>query len=69
MKVAVNKDPQVFTKKGSKRIHIVAQKHGENVNLVACAKKEYVIPPTIQFIGVRNNPAWEKNYLQGLRPR
>jgi len=45
---------RVLAKKGSKRVHLVAPEHGENVTIVACGSATgIVIPPMIIFKGQR----------------
>jgi len=44
----------VLAKKGSKRVHLVAPEHGENVTVVACGSASgLVIPPMVIFKGQR----------------
>ena len=65
-RLQLHKDPEVFAKKGSKRVHIVAKEHGESVTIVACGNAiGSAIPPMILFSGVRKNPAWERDLPTG----
>ena len=51
-------------KKGSKHIHIVAKKHGENITIVASSNgTRYVIPHLVLFSVVRKNPGGKKVHL------
>jgi hypothetical protein len=46
-----------LAKKGSKRVHIVAPEHGENVTIVACRSAVgNAIPPMVIFRGKRRKP-------------
>jgi len=56
--LAVHHQQKVLAKTGSKRVHLVAPEHGENVTVVACANAVgNVIPPIIIFKGKRRNDA------------
>lgn len=48
---------QVLAGKGSKRVHLVAPEHSENVTIVACGNAMgNAIPPMIIFKGIRRRP-------------
>ncbi|KAK9679583.1 hypothetical protein QE152_g39876 [Popillia japonica] len=52
----------VLAKKGTKRMHLVAPEHGENVSIVAYANASGVaIPSTVLFKGQRMKPEWKDN--------
>jgi hypothetical protein len=54
--LAVHHQQKVLAKTGSKRVHLVAPEHGENVTIVACGNAMgNVIPPMIIFKGKRRN--------------
>jgi len=52
--LSLHHQQKVLAKKGSKRVHLVAPEHGENVTIVACGSASgIVIPPMIIFKGQR----------------
>ena len=52
----------VLAKKGSKRVHMVASEHAENVTIVACVNAVgWAIPPMIIFKGKRGKPEYSDN--------
>ena len=56
--LSLHHQQKVLAKKGSKRVHLVAPEHGENVTTVACGTATgIVIPPMIIFKGQRKNLA------------
>jgi len=56
--LAIHHQQKVLAKTGSKRVHLVAPEHGENVTVVACGNAlGNVVPPMIIFKGKRRNDA------------
>lgn len=56
----------VVALKGTKRIHLVAPEHAENVTVVGCSSaSENVIPPMIIFKGKRLKSEFEGNFPAG----
>ncbi|CAH1999453.1 unnamed protein product [Acanthoscelides obtectus] len=54
---------RVLAEKGSRRVHLIAPEHGENVTIVACANAlGQVVLPMIPFKGQRQKPT----YTDGL---
>ena len=52
--LSLHHQQKVLAKKGSKRVHLVAPEHGENVTIVACGSAGgIVIPPMIIYKGQR----------------
>ena len=52
--LALHHQQKVLTKKGTKRLHLVAPEQGENVSIVACGNAiGNVVPPMVLFKGVR----------------
>jgi len=52
--LSLHHQQKILAKKGSKRVHLVAAEHGENVTIVACGSASgIVIPPIIIFKGQR----------------
>lgn len=50
---------QVLAKKGTKRVHLIAPEHAENVTVVACGNAVgQSIPPMVLFKGKRQKPEW-----------
>ena len=65
-RLSLHKDPSVYAKKGSKRVHYIAKEHGESVTIVACGNAiGAVIPPMILFSGKRMKPEWKDNLPPG----
>ncbi|XP_013200639.2 uncharacterized protein LOC106143167 [Amyelois transitella] len=55
----LHKAPQVLAERGTKRVHLVAPEHGENVTVVSCGSAlGHAIPPMILFKGKRMKPEW-----------
>ena len=62
----LHKDPAVYAKKGSKRVHFVSKEHGESVTIVGCGNAiGTVIPPMILLKGKRMKPEWKDNLPAG----
>lgn len=62
----LHKDPQVYAKKGSKRVHYVSKEHGESVTIVGCGNAiGTVITPIILFKGKRMKPEWKDKLPTG----
>lgn len=62
----LHKQQTVYAKKGTKRVHMVAPEHGENVSIVSCGNAlGQVIPPMILFKGKRLKPEWQDNLPPG----
>lgn len=58
----------VLALKGSKRVHLVSQEHGENVTIVACVNAlGNCIPPMILFKGCRQKPTYSDNMPVGTK--
>lgn len=56
----------VLALKGSKRVHLVSQEHGENVTIVACVNAlGNCIPPMLLFKGIRQKPTFSDNLPNG----
>lgn len=56
----------VLAKKGTKRVHLVAPEHAENVTIVSCGNAiGGRIPPAILFKGQRLKPEWCDNLPPG----
>jgi hypothetical protein len=56
----------VLSRRGSKRVHLVAPEHAENVTIVACANALGTsIPPMMIFKGQRLKPEWKKDMPPG----
>lgn len=65
-RLSLHKQQSVYAKKGSKRVHMVAPEHGENVSIVSCGNAlGQVIPPMILFKGKRLQPEWQDNLPPG----
>ncbi|VEN46250.1 unnamed protein product [Callosobruchus maculatus] len=57
--LTLHKSPEVLAERGSKRVHLVASEHGENVTIVSCGNAlGHAIPPMILFKGKRMKPEW-----------
>lgn len=64
-RLTIHHQQLVVAQKGTKRIHMVAPEHAENVTIVACANAlGNVIPPMIIFKGRRKKPT----FSDGLPP-
>jgi hypothetical protein len=64
--LALHHQQTVLTKKGAKRVHLVAPEHGENVSIVACANAMgNAVPPMVLFKGVRRKPQWADDLPPG----
>lgn len=62
-RLTLHHQQRVLAQKGSRRVHIVAPEHAENVTIVACANAlGQVVPPMILFKGQRQKPT----YTDGL---
>ncbi|XP_072395012.1 uncharacterized protein [Diabrotica undecimpunctata] len=56
----------ILAKKGAKRIHLTAPKHGENVSIVGCGNAlGQASPPFIVFKGKKLKPEWNDHLLTG----
>jgi len=52
--LSLHHQQKVLVQKGSKRVHLVAPEHGENVTIVACGSATgNVTPPMVIFKGKR----------------
>ncbi|KAJ4439773.1 hypothetical protein ANN_07901 [Periplaneta americana] len=57
---------EVFATKETKRLHLIAPEHGENVTIVTCCNVVgQAIPPMIVFKGKRRRPEWGDDMLPG----
>lgn len=62
----LHKQQMVLAKKGSKRVHMIAEEHAENVTVVACGNAlGQAIPPMILMKGIRQKPEWSMNLPPG----
>ncbi|XP_050298658.1 tigger transposable element-derived protein 1-like isoform X2 [Anthonomus grandis grandis] len=58
-RLTLHHQQKVLTRKGIKRVHLIAPEHAENVTVVACGNAlGQAIPPMILFKGVRQKPEW-----------
>lgn len=65
-RLTLHHQQSVLALKGSKRVHLVSQEHGENVTIVACVNAlGNAIPPMILFKGVRQKPTFSDNLPNG----
>ena len=56
-RLTLHHQQNVLAEKGSKRVHMVASEHAENVTIVACVNAVgWSIPPMIIFKGKRGKP-------------
>lgn len=61
-RLTLHHQQKVLAGRGSKRVHLVAPEHAENVTIVACASAVGIaIPPMIIFKGKRLKPEFEDN--------
>lgn len=61
-RLSLHKQPSVYAKTGTKRVHIVAKEHGESVSIVSCGNAlGSAVPPMILFKGVRMKPEYVDN--------
>lgn len=62
----LHKQQVVLAKKGSKRVHMIAEEHAENVTIVACGNAlGQAIPPMILMKGIRQKPEWSMHLPPG----
>lgn len=62
----LHKQQTVLAKKGSKRVHFIAEEHAQNVTVVACGNAlGQAIPPMILMKGIRQKPEWCVNLPPG----
>ncbi|XP_072378057.1 uncharacterized protein [Diabrotica undecimpunctata] len=67
-RLTLHHQQEVFAKKGTKRVHIVAPDHAKNVTIVSCANASgQYVPPMILFKGQRLKPDWEENLSPGTK--
>nr|CAH7745913.1 unnamed protein product [Callosobruchus chinensis] len=65
-RLSLHHQQSVLAKKGAKRVHLVAQEHGENVTVVSCGNASgNSIPPAILFKGKRLKPEWKDTLPPG----
>lgn len=65
-RLTLHHQQSVLALKGSKRVHLVSQEHGENVTIVACVNAlGNCIPPMILFKGSRKKPTYSDNMPTG----
>lgn len=58
-RLTIHHQQQVIAQKGSKRVHLVAPEHAENVTIAGCCNAlGNAIPPMIIFKGKRLKPEW-----------
>ncbi|CAG5059185.1 unnamed protein product [Parnassius apollo] len=56
-RITVHKQNTVLAEKGSKRVHLIAPEHAENVTIAMCVNTiGTAIPPMILFEGKRQRP-------------
>ena len=61
-RLTLHHQQQVMARKGTKRVHLIAPEHAENVTLVVCASAVgSVIPPMVIFKGKRSKPEYNDN--------
>lgn len=61
-RLSLHHQQNVLAQKGTKRVHLVAPEHGQNVTIVACGSASGVaIPPCILFKGCRMKQEWKDN--------
>lgn len=65
-RLTIHKQPTVLAQKGTKRVHMVAAEHAENVTVAACVNASgNAIPPMILFKGKRLKPEFQDNLPSG----
>lgn len=65
-RLTLHHQQKVFAKKGTKRVHFVAQEHAENVTIAMCVNATgNVVPPMILFKGKRLKPEYCDNLPSG----
>ena len=61
-RLTLHHQQQVMARKGTKRVHLIAPEHAENVTLVVYASAVgSVIPPMVIFKGKRSKPEYNNN--------
>lgn len=67
-RLTLHHQQQVFARKGTKRVHIIAPEHAENVTIVSCGNAMgHFVPPMILFKGQRLKPEWQDNLPPGTK--
>lgn len=65
-RLALHHQQTVLAKKGAKRVHLVANEHGQNVTIVSCGSAlGCAIPPLVLFKGKRLKPEWQDSLPPG----
>lgn len=65
-RLTIHHQQTVLARKGTKRLHLIAPEHAENVTVVACVSATgNVMPPMILFKGKRMKPEFEDNLPAG----
>lgn len=65
-RLTVHRQPQVLAEKGSRRVHLIAQEHAENVTVAICVNAAgMAIPPMILFKGKRMRDEFKENLPPG----
>ena len=65
-RLTIHHQQQVIGQKGTKRIHMVAHEHAENVTIAGCCNAlGNTIPPMIIFKGKRIKPEWQDGLPAG----
>nr|CAH7743777.1 unnamed protein product [Callosobruchus chinensis] len=67
-RLTIHNQQIVLAKRGSKRVHLTAPEHGENVTIVGCGNPlgQYM-PPFILFKGQRLKPEWSDHLPSGSK--
>ncbi|XP_026328035.1 uncharacterized protein LOC113236244, partial [Hyposmocoma kahamanoa] len=69
-RITVHKQQTVLAEKGSKRVHLIAPEHAENVTITMCVNAiGTAIPPMILFKGQRQRPDLSENLPAGTLVR
>ncbi|KAL0830168.1 hypothetical protein ABMA28_003625 [Loxostege sticticalis] len=64
--LTIHQQPQVLAEKGSRRDHLIAQEHAENVTVAICINAaDMAIPPMILFKGKRMRDEFKENLPPG----
>ncbi|XP_072394971.1 uncharacterized protein [Diabrotica undecimpunctata] len=58
-RLTLHHQQKVLAQKGARRVHVVANEHGESVTIVSCGNAlGTAIPPMVLFKGKRSKPEW-----------
>lgn len=65
-RLCLHKQQRVLAQTGARRVHLVAEEHGENATIVACINAVgNAVPPMILYKGKRMKPEWTYNLPAG----